>query len=101
MSEQKNDNAKFDNAELAKRVQDVIDSQINPALAGHGGFVTLVEVTGTKVSVELGGGCHGCMAAAATMQAGVTAMIKDAVPEVTEVVDATDHATGTNPFCCD
>lgn len=86
------------NADLGTRVQSVIDNYLNPALGGHGGFVNLVKVEGTKVFLELGGGCQGCAGARATMRAGVTAVIMEHVPDVTEVVDATDHGAGGNPY---
>jgi Fe/S biogenesis protein NfuA len=83
---------------LAEAVQKVIREQINPAVAGHGGYVSLVDVKDDIAYVRLGGGCHGCGMADVTLKQGVVVMIKKAVPAVKEVFDITDHANGTNPY---
>lgn len=82
----------------AKSIQQVIDEQINPQVAGHGGFIELIDVQGTTVYVMLGGGCQGCGMANVTLKQGVELLIKDAFPEIEEVIDTTDHASGTNPY---
>jgi Fe/S biogenesis protein NfuA len=82
----------------ALAVQDVIDQKINPGVAGHGGYVTLLDVKGETAYVSLGGGCQGCGMASVTLKQGIEVMIKEAVPSIHEVVDTTDHAGGTNPF---
>ncbi len=84
--------------ELPEQIQQVLDQAINPALASHGGYTTLVGVDGTKAIVTMGGGCQGCAASAMTLRDGITTMLKDALPQLTEVIDATDHAAGENPF---
>jgi Fe/S biogenesis protein NfuA len=84
--------------ELPEKVQAVLDQAVNPALAAHGGFARLVGVEDSKVFVTMGGGCQGCAASAMTLRDGITAMLLDALPEVTEVIDATDHTAGENPF---
>lgn len=84
--------------ELPEKIQAVLDQAINPALASHGGYATLVGVEGSKAIVTMGGGCQGCAASAMTLRDGITQMLKDALPEITEVVDATDHTAGENPF---
>src|SRR3989441_5500496 len=84
--------------ELATKVQELIDSTINPAVAGHGGFVQLVEVKDNKVYLQMGGGCQGCGAADVTLKAGIERLIKEELPEIEEVLDSTDHASGTNPY---
>jgi Fe/S biogenesis protein NfuA len=86
------------NDPLATAVQRLIDEEINPALASHGGFVHLLELKEGVAQVELGGGCQGCGMAHVTLKRGIEARIREAVPEVTEVVDATDHAGGANPY---
>ncbi len=83
---------------LAIAVQKVLDTQINPAVAGHGGFVQLLEVRDGTAYIELGGGCQGCGMARVTLKQGVEVMIKKAIPDITQVVDRTDHAGGTNPY---
>jgi Fe/S biogenesis protein NfuA len=83
---------------LSMKVQRVLNEKINPALASHGGFVSLVEVKEGKAYVAMGGGCQGCGMASVTLNDGVIVMIKDAVPEISDIVDVTNHAMGTNPF---
>jgi len=83
---------------LAKRVQDVLDDRVNPALAAHGGVVSLVDIQETRVVLSFGGGCQGCGMADVTMKQGVSAQLKQQIPEITEVVDATDHAAGETPY---
>ena len=84
--------------DLRARVQDLIDTMINPAVAGHGGFVELVDVQDNRVYLQMGGGCQGCGAADVTLKAGIERLIKEELPEVEEVLDATDHSAGTNPY---
>ena len=79
-------------------IQAVIDQQVNPGIASHGGRATLIDVRDDIVYVELGGGCQGCSMASVTLKGGVERLIKDAVPDIREVVDTTDHAGGTNPY---
>ncbi len=84
--------------DLRIKVQDVIDNMINPAVAGHGGFVELVDVQDKRVYLMMGGGCQGCGAADITLKAGIERLIKEEVPEVEEILDTTDHASGSNPY---
>jgi Fe/S biogenesis protein NfuA len=84
--------------ELKVKVQDLIDTMINPAVAGHGGFVELIDVQDNRVYLQMGGGCQGCGAADVTLKSGIERLIKEELPEVVEVLDATDHASGTNPY---
>ncbi len=83
---------------VASAVQRLFDEEINPALAAHGGFVHLLDLKEGVAYVELGGGCQGCGMAHVTLKRGIEARVREAVPEVTGVVDSTDHAGGTNPF---
>ncbi|RMF56427.1 MAG: iron-sulfur cluster assembly accessory protein [Calditrichaeota bacterium] len=83
---------------LAEKLQRVIDEQINPALQLHGGYVQLIDVKDTTAYIELGGGCKGCGMVDVTLKQGIEVMIKQHVPEITEVLDTTDHASGTNPY---
>ena len=84
--------------EIADRVRDVLDSQVNPAIAAHGGMISLVEVQETDVYVEMSGGCQGCALSRMTLRQGVERMLREAVPELTAVHDVTDHASGDNPY---
>ena len=84
--------------DLAAKVQELIDSMINPAVAGHGGFVQLIDVKDNKVYLQMGGGCQGCGAADITLKSGIERLIKEELPEVEEVLDTTDHSSGENPY---
>lgn len=83
---------------VADRVGQVLAQQINPGIALHGGRAELAGIEGTTVLLRLGGGCQGCGLAGVTLKRGVEVAIKRSVPEVTEVVDVTDHASGLNPY---
>jgi len=83
---------------VAQKVQDVLDHEVNPGVAGHGGSVSLVKVAGDVAVIQLHGGCQGCGAADVTLKQGIERMIKAGVPEIRAVQDATDHAAGENPY---
>lgn len=83
---------------IKEQIEELFEKDINPAIASHGGRVELAEVEGTKVYVRLGGGCQGCASANVTLRQGIEKAIKSIIPEITEIVDATDHAAGTNPY---
>lgn len=84
--------------EVRERVTKVLDEMINPAIASHGGFVTLLDVSNNTVFLEFSGGCHGCGMANVTLKYGVERAIRENVPGVGEILDTTDHASGRNPF---
>jgi Fe/S biogenesis protein NfuA len=84
--------------EMKLKVQDLIDSTINPAVAGHGGFIDLLDVQDRKVYLQMGGGCQGCGAADVTLKAGIERLLREEIPEIEEILDATDHAAGANPY---
>ena len=84
--------------DLMTRVQELIETTINPAVAGHGGFVQLIDVKDNKVYLQMGGGCQGCGAADITLKAGIERLLKEELPEIEEVLDTTDHASGENPY---
>ena len=83
---------------MADRINKVLEEQINPAIASHGGFIDLVEVDGTEVYLEMSGGCQGCAMSRMTLRQGVERMVRQAVPEITEIHDVTDHSSGENPY---
>lgn len=83
---------------VAEKVMRIIDEQVNPSVAGHGGYITLMDVKDDVVYVELGGGCQGCGMANVTLKEGIEKMIKEAIPEIKEVRDATDHGGGDSPY---
>jgi Fe/S biogenesis protein NfuA len=80
------------------QIQDIFDHQINPAIASHGGWVTLLGVEGVTAYVQLGGGCQGCGLADVTLKQGIEATILEEVKGVERVVDETDHDSGQNPY---
>jgi Fe/S biogenesis protein NfuA len=83
---------------VEEKVRQLLDGQINPSLAMHGGFAGLDRVEDDKVFVTMGGGCQGCAVSAMTLREGIARAIKEAIPEVAEVVDITDHELGENPY---
>ncbi len=84
---------------VAERIEQLLAQSINPSLAAHGGFASLVEIIdGTRAVVSMGGGCQGCAVSSLTLREGIEKSIVQHVPEITEVVDATDHTAGANPY---
>jgi Fe/S biogenesis protein NfuA len=84
--------------DVAQRVLQVLEQQINPSIAAHGGRADLVAIEEAAAYLRLSGGCAGCGMAAVTLSQGIEVAIRDSVPEITRVVDVTDHAAGTNPY---
>ena len=88
-----------DSEDLATKIAWVLQSEINPGLASHGGQVSLEMITPeNEVVLRFGGGCHGCGQVNVTLQDGIEKTLKEYFPEITAVIDATDHATGSNPY---
>lgn len=83
---------------LVDRVQQVILEQVNPAIASHGGGAELISVDGTIAYLRLFGGCQGCGLAQVTLKQGIERIILESIPELSQVVDVTDHASGDNPY---
>jgi Fe-S cluster biogenesis protein NfuA len=83
---------------IREKVQRLLDTAINPAVAGHGGVVTLFDVRERMVYLQMGGGCQGCGMADVTLKQGIETMIREEVPEVVDIIDVTDHAAGQNPY---
>ena len=84
--------------DVSKAVAEVISNQVNPLVASHGGHVDLVGVDGENAMISFGGGCQGCGMVDVTLKEGIEVMITEEVPEITAVIDMTDHEAGTNPF---
>jgi len=84
--------------DLKWAIGDLLEREINPAVAAHGGFVELIDVKKNNVYLRLGGGCQGCGAADVTLKQGIEKAIRDLVPRVGEILDTTDHAAGRNPY---
>ena len=83
---------------LVDRVQHVLEEKINPAVSGHGGRVSLIDLKEKTVFLQFEGGCQGCGMADVTLKQGIEVMIKESVPEIEEIYDVTDHANGKNPY---
>jgi Fe/S biogenesis protein NfuA len=83
---------------LVERVQQVITEQVNPAIAAHGGGAELVSVDGTIAYLRLFGGCQGCGLAQVTLKQGIERILLESIPELSQVVDVTDHASGEDPY---
>lgn len=83
---------------VRNRIQDVIDTEVNPGVAAHGGRITLTQVVGNTVTIQMGGGCQGCSAADLTLKQGIHNSFRQAVPYVGAIYDETDHAAGSNPY---
>lgn len=83
---------------VAKRILEVLEQEVNPQIAMHGGWADLVGYDDGTAYVRMLGGCQGCGLAAVTLTQGISVTIQDAVPEVTSIVDVTDHASGENPY---
>jgi len=84
--------------DVGQKVTQLLQQQINPSLAAHGGWAELERVEDTVVYLTMGGGCQGCAMSAATLREGITVMISELIPEVTEVIDTTDHNAGDSPY---
>ncbi|MBS14134.1 MAG: Fe/S biogenesis protein NfuA [Gemmatimonadetes bacterium] len=83
---------------VAEKVQAIIDEKINPQIASHGGHLSLLDVKENTAYVQFGGGCQGCGMADVTLKQGVEVLIKEACPDIEEILDVTDHADGKNPY---
>ncbi|MBC7692328.1 MAG: NifU family protein [Methylotenera sp.] len=84
--------------DLRGQVQQVLDAEVNPSVASHGGHIKLEDIRGTRLYVTMSGGCKGCSSAAVTLKQGVERIIFSKFPQLTEIVDVTDHSTGTQPY---
>ena len=91
-----------ENASIEERINYVLQSEINPQLASHGGHVDLVEVfeneAGKTAVLKFGGGCQGCSAVDVTLRQGVEVQLKQQIPELTQVIDETDHSQTQNAY---
>jgi len=83
---------------VAQEIIRVLQEEINPAIAAHGGRADLVAVVESIAYLQLSGGCQGCGMASVTLSQGIEVAIKEAVPEITSVRDVTDHMHGSNPY---
>ncbi len=84
--------------DVRKGIQGIIDTEVNPGVAGHGGNITLQSVKGNTITIQMGGGCQGCSAADLTLKQGIHTSFRKAVPMVGAILDETDHSAGANPY---
>ena len=83
---------------IRAKVEEIFKTQINPAVASHGGQVDLLDVKDNKIYLRMGGGCQGCGMADVTLRQGIEVAIREQIPQIAEILDVTDHASGTNPY---
>jgi Fe-S cluster biogenesis protein NfuA len=83
---------------MIRKVEALLDEQIRPALAAHGGGVEVVDIDNGKLFLRLQGGCQGCSSSSATLKDGIERLVLEHFPDIKEVVDMTDHASGQNPY---
>ncbi len=83
---------------MLKKIEKLFDEQVRPSLAAHGGNVEIIDLDNDKLFVRLSGGCQGCSSSKATLKDGIQTLVKQNFPDITEVVDLTDHVSGENPY---
>ncbi|OIQ16813.1 MAG: hypothetical protein BM556_14220 [Bacteriovorax sp. MedPE-SWde] len=83
---------------MIRQVEAILDEQVRPALAAHGGNVEVVDIDNNKLFIRLQGGCQGCTSSSATVKDGIQRLIQQKFPEIEEIVDLTDHESGENPY---
>ena len=83
---------------MRRKIDSLLEEQVRPGLAAHGGDVEVIDVDNDQVFLKLTGGCHGCSASSATLKQGIEKVIKQNFPEIEEVIDLTDHQSGENPY---
>ena len=85
-------------AEVRVAVQALLDKEVNRSIANHGGKISIVDVSKGKLFITMSGGCQGCASSQVTLRQGFEVMVRRVAPEIMEIVDATDHAAGKEPF---
>lgn len=83
---------------MLRKLEALFDEQVRPALAAHGGNVEIVDLDNNILFLRLQGGCQGCSSSSATLKQGIQTLVKQNFPEITDVVDITDHESGENPY---
>jgi len=89
---------KRNDAQIREVVQDLLDRETNPSIASHGGKISIVRLEDRKLYIKMSGGCQGCAASQVTLRQGFELMVRRVAPEIIDIIDATDHASGTKPF---
>tara|TARA_B100000029_G_scaffold435926_1_gene450248 strand:- start:154 stop:408 length:255 start_codon:yes stop_codon:yes gene_type:complete len=83
---------------MRRKIDNLLEEQVRPSLAAHGGNVEVVDVDNNQVYLRLSGGCQGCSSSNATLKQGIEKIIKQHFPEIENVIDLTDHKSGENPY---
>ena len=83
---------------MIRKIEILFDEQVRPALAAHGGNVEIIDLDNDRLFVRLSGGCQGCSSSKATLKDGIQTLVKKNFPNIVEVIDLTDHASGENPY---
>ena len=83
---------------VAQKFNQLLEDEINPNIASHGGWVQLLDYNDGTAFVQMGGGCQGCGMANVTLRQGIETRVKELLPEVKQIIDSTDHASGSNPY---
>ncbi len=84
--------------EIMTKVVKILTDDVNPQVASHGGFIELIDVNEKDVYLRMGGGCQGCASSTATLKQGVEKTLRDKIPQIENIIDSTDHASGVNPY---
>lgn len=71
---------------VEQRIREILDLEIRPAVAMDGGDITLDRVENGTVYLHMQGSCAGCPSSTATLRMGIETRIKEAIPEIVEVV---------------
>ena len=85
-------------AEVRTVIQDLLDRQVNRAIAAHGGKISIVDVKDGNLFVTMSGGCQGCAASQLTLRRGFEVKVRRVAPEIVDIIDTTDHTAGKKPF---
>jgi Fe-S cluster biogenesis protein NfuA len=85
-------------AEVRAVVQELLDREVNRSISAHGGRISIVDVRDGVLFVAMSGGCQGCAASGVTLREGFELMVRRVAPEIVDIVDTTDHASGQKPF---
>ncbi len=93
-----NDDAPRGETELRRIIERLFEREVNPRVAAHGGSISMVGLDGDTLEISMHGGCQGCSSSQVTVKASVEVMVKRVAPEITKIVDVTDHAAGENPY---
>lgn len=84
--------------QLFVKIQNILNDDLNPMVAAHGGFIEVVDVKEDDIFIHMGGGCQGCGMAAMTLRQGVETLIRQKFPRIRNIHDSTDHTAGENPY---